>query len=133
MNRVRLYLHRLFRRPVITDPMRISTRRIPDGLLLDFEDYFTYVIETIADDEEILALFLEVVEDRGMARERRHDGWEPEKLLMEQLAERVGHEVPFRGKALRLLGERLLSAAPKPKTETGTVVQLPGQRQAGAA
>ena len=129
MNRVRLYLHRLFRRPVITEPMRISTRRLPDGLLLDFEDYFTYVIETIADDEELLALFLEVVEDRSVSRER--DGWEPEKLLMEQLAERVGHEVPFRGKALRLLGERLLSAAPKP--ETGAVVHLPGQRQAGAA
>ena len=129
MNRIRLILHRLFRRPVITHPMRISTRVLPDGLLLDFEDYFTYVIETIADDEELLALFLELVEDRGLAREK--DGWEPEKLLMEQLAERVGHEVPFRGEALRRLGERLLSAAPKPVA--GNVVQLPGQRQAGAA
>ena len=130
MNRIRLYLHRLFRRPVITDPMRISTRRLPDGLLLDFEDYFTYVIETIADDEELLALFLELVEDRSVSRER--DGWEPEKLLMEQLAERVGHEIPFRGKALRLLGERLLSAAPKPKPE-GAVVSIPAQRREGGA
>lgn len=131
MNRVRLYLHRLFRRPVITDPMAIYTRHLPDGLLLDFEDYFTYVIETIADDEEILALFLEVVEDRNVSRER--DGWEPEKLLMEQLAERVGHEIPFRGRSLRLLGERLLSAVPEPKPEGGTVVRLPGQRSEGSA
>lgn len=129
MNRIRLALHRLFHRPVITDPMRIPTRRLPDGLLLDFEDYFTYVIETIADDEELLALFLELVEDRGLARD--HDGWEPEKLLMEQLAERVGHEIPFRGKALRLLGERLLSAAPV--LESAAVVHLPRQREAGAA
>lgn len=133
MNRIRLALHRLFRKPVITDPMRISTRRLPDGLLLDFEDYFTYVIETIADDEELLALFLELVEDRGLARERKHDGWEPEQLLMEQLAERVGHEVPVRGESLRKLGERLLSAVPKSKPEQGTVVSIPRQREGGAA
>lgn len=131
MNRIRLAIHRLFRRPVITEPMRIPTRPIADGLLLDFEDYFTYVIETIADDEELLALLLELVADRGLARER--DGWEPEQLLVEQLAERVGHEIPVRGEALRKLGERLLSAVPKPKPVTGNVVQLPGQRQAGAA
>lgn len=131
MNRIRLILHRLFRRPVITHPMRISTRSLPDGLLLDFEDYFTYVIETIADDEELLALFLELVADRGLARER--DGWEPEKLLMEQLAERVGHEIPFRGEALRRLGERLLSAVPEPKRETGNVVSIPAQRREGGA
>jgi hypothetical protein len=81
MNRLRLYLHRLFRRPAITDPMRIYTRRIPDGLMLDFEDYFTYVIETIADDEDMLALFLEIVDDRNNARV--HDGWEPERLYVE--------------------------------------------------
>ncbi|MER5750688.1 hypothetical protein [Streptomyces sp. NPDC002088] len=133
MNRIRLALHRLFRRPVITDPMRISTRRIPDGLLLDFEDYFTYVIETIADDEEILGLFLELVEDRGMARERKHDGWEPEHLLMEQLAERVGHEIPVRGESLRKLGKRMLSAAPKPKPKTAAVVSIPAQRRKGGA
>ena len=131
MNRIRLILHRLFRRPVITEPMRISTRHIPDGLLLDFEDYFTYVIETIADDETLLALFLELVEDRGLARGK--DGWEPEKLLMEQLAERVGHEVPFRAEALRRLGERLLSAVPKSKPVAGNVVSIPAQRTEGRA
>lgn len=129
MNRIRLYLHRLFRRPVITDPMRFYTRRLPDGLALDLEDYFTYVVETIADDDELLGLLLEIVDDRNIARE--HDGWEPEKLLVEQLATKVGFEVRVRGEALRKLGERLLSAAPKP--EAGVVVQLPGQRSAGAA
>jgi hypothetical protein len=125
MNRVRLYLHRLFRRPVITDPMRISTRRIPDGLLLDFEDYFTYVIETIADDPELLDLFMEVVEDRSLSR--KHDGWEPEQLLMERLAERVGHEVPIRGKSLAALANRLKAACPAPS------VVVPAQREAGAS
>lgn len=125
MNRIRLAIHRLFRRPVITDPMPLYTRRIPDGLLLDFEDYFTYAVTTIADDEELLALFLELAEDRAMARE--HDGWEPEKLLMEQLAERVGHEVPFRGKALAALAARLAAGVPAP------AVVIPAQREAGAA
>jgi len=125
MNRIRLVWHRLTRRPVITDPMPIHTRRIPDGLLLDFEDYFTYVISTIADDEELLALFLELADDRAQARE--HDGWEPEKLLMEQLAERVGHEIPFRGKALAALAARLAAGVPAP------AVVIPAQREAGAA
>jgi len=125
MNRIRLYLHRLFRRPVITDPMPIYARRIPDGLLLDFEDYFTYVVTTIADDEELLALVLELAADRAMAR--KNDGWEPEKLLMEQLAERVGHEVPFRGNALAALAARLAAGVPAP------AVVIPAQREAGAA
>jgi hypothetical protein len=125
VNRIRLVWHRLFRRPVITDPMPIYTRRLPDGLLLDFEDYFTYVVSTIADDEELLALFLELAADRAMARE--HDGWEPEKLLMEQLAERVGHEIPFRGKALAALAARLAAGVP------ASAVVIPAQRQAGAA
>lgn len=127
MNLIRLALHRLFRRPVITDPMPVYTRRIPDGLLLDFEDYLTYVIETIADDEEILILFMDLVADRAMAREHKHDGWEPEKLLMEQLAERVGHEIPFRGKALAALAARLSAAVPAP------AVAIPAQREGGAA
>jgi hypothetical protein len=125
MNCIRLVWHRLFRRPVITDPMPIYTRRIPDGLLLDFEDYLIYAVTTIADDPELLALFLELAEDRAVARE--HDGWEPEKLLMEQLAERVGHEVPFRGKALAALAARLASGVPAP------AVVIPAQREAGAA
>jgi hypothetical protein len=133
MNRIRLILHRLFRRPVITDPMRITTRRLADGLALDLEEYCTYVIETIADDEDLLNQLMEVVEDRQNARAHRHDGWEPEQLLVENLAAGVGTEVRVRGEALRRLGERLLSAAPKPKPETGAVVRLPGQRQAGAA
>ncbi len=131
MNAIRLFLHRLFRRPVITDPMPIYTRRLADGMALDMEDYFAYVVETIADDEDLLAQFLELVDDRNLARE--HDGWEPERLLVEKLAAGVGTEVRVRGESLRKLGERLLSAAPKPKTEQGTVVQLPGQRRAGAA
>ncbi len=125
MNRIRLYLHRIFRRPVITDPMRIYTRRIPDGLFLDLEDYFTYVIETIADDEDCLALLMKIVDDRSMAH--KHDGWEPEKLLVERLAGMVGHEIPFRGKALKALADRLKAGVP-----SGSV-SIPAQRQAGGA
>lgn len=125
MNRLRLYLHRLFRRPAITSPMRIYTRRLPDGLMLDFEDYFTYVIETIADDEDCLNLFNEIVNDRASSRE--HDGWEPERLYVEQLAGMVGHEIPFRGDALRALADRLKAGVP-----TGSV-SIPAQREAGAA
>jgi hypothetical protein len=125
MNRIRLVWHRLTRRAVVTEPMRLYTRRIPDGLLLDFEDYFTYVIETIADDEELLALFMEIVDDRATSRE--HDGWEPERLLVEQLAGRVGHEIPFRGKALAALAARLRAGVP-----SGSV-SIPAQREGGAA
>jgi len=126
MNRVRLYLHRLFRRPAITGPMPFYTRRIPDGVLLDLEPYFTHVIETLADDPDALALLLEIAEDRGAARE--HDGWEPEKLLMERLAEQVGYEVPVRGDALARLAKRLKAAVP-----TAPVVSIPQQRTEGGA
>ena len=105
--------------------------RHPDGLALDLEDYFTYVIETIADDETLLAQFLELVDDRSMARGR--DGWESEKLLMEKLVGGVGCEVRVRGEALRKLGERLLSAVPKPKPTAGNVVSIPAQREGEAA
>lgn len=125
MNRLRLILHRLFRRPAITEPMRFYTRRVSDGVFLDLEDYFTYVVESIADDEELLALLLEIVDDRATSRE--HDGWEPEKLLVEQLAERVGHEVPIRGRALAALAARLAAGVPAP------AVVIPAQREAGAA
>ncbi|MEU0207409.1 hypothetical protein [Streptomyces canus] len=125
MNRIRLYLHRLFRRPAITSPMRLYTRRVPDGVFLDLEDYFVHVIETLTDDEEALALLLEIAEDRGTARE--HDGWEPEQLLVEKLALIVGYEIPVRGQALARLADRLKAAAPAP------VVRIPGQREAGAA
>jgi hypothetical protein len=125
MNRIRLVLHRLFHRPAITEPMRIGTRRIPDGLLLDFESYFVYVIETIADDPELLDLLMEIVEDRAMARD--HDGWEPEALLVEKLAERVGHEIPIRGRALAALADRLGAAVLRPR------LVIPAQREGGAA
>jgi len=125
MNRVRLILHRLFRRPAVTHPMRLHTRRVPDGVFLDLEEYFVHVVETIADDEDALALLLEIAEDRGVSRE--HDGWEPEKLHVERLAEMVGHEVPIRGAALSALAERLKAACPKP------AVVIPAQREAGAA
>jgi hypothetical protein len=125
MNRIRLYLHRLFRRPAITGPMRLYTRRVPDGVFLDLEDYFVHVIETLTDDEEALALLLEIAEDRGTARE--HDGWEPEQLLVEKLALIVGYEIPVRGQALARLADRLKAAAPVP------AVRIPGQREAGAA
>jgi ribosomal protein S12 methylthiotransferase accessory factor YcaO len=70
-------------------------------------------------------MLMEIVEDRGMARE--HDGWEPEQLLVERLAERVGHEVPIRGKALAALADRLRAGVPAP------AVVIPQQRKAGAA
>jgi hypothetical protein len=124
MNRIRLYLHRLFRRPAITGPMRLYTRRVPDGVFLDLEEYFVHVITTIADDEDALTLLMEIVDDRNTARE--HDGWEPEKLLMEHLALIVGWEVPVRGESLVRLADRLRAAAPKP-------VVIPAQREAGAA
>lgn len=125
MNRIRLYLHRLFRRPAITDPMAIYTRRLPDGMALDMEEYFTYVVATIADDEDLLALFNQLVEDRAMAR--GHEGWEPESLYMERLATGVGYEIRVRGKALAQLAARLTAAAPAP------AVVIPGQRSEGNA
>ncbi|MFJ5151446.1 hypothetical protein ACIQCF_07630 [Streptomyces sp. NPDC088353] len=125
MNRIRLIIHRLFRRPAVTGPMPLYTRRVPDGLFLDLEEYFTYVVETIADDPDAHALFLEIVEDRAVSRE--HDGWEPEQLLMERLAERIGYEVPVRGKALARLADRMRAAAPAP------AAAIPAQRKAGAA
>jgi hypothetical protein len=125
MNRIRLILHRIFRRPAFTDPMPIYTRRIPDGLLLDFEAYFAYVVTTIADDPALLDQFMELVEDRGQARD--HDGWEPEQLLLEKLATAVGYEVPIRGRALAQLSDRLGAAALAP-----TVV-IPAQRREGGA
>jgi hypothetical protein len=125
MNRIRLYWHRLFRRPAITDPMPIYTRRIPDGVLIDFEAYFAYVVTTIADDPDLLDQFMEVVEDRGQSR--GHDGWEPEQLLLEKLATAVGCEVPIRGKALAALADRLRSGVPAP------AVVIPAQRREGGA
>ncbi|MFF0143612.1 hypothetical protein ACFYRN_45420 [Streptomyces sp. NPDC005227] len=124
MNRVRLLIHRLLRRPSITGPMRFHTRRLPDGVLLDLEDYFLHVVTTITDDPEALALLLEIAEDRGVSRE--HDGWEPERLLMERLIVLVGHEIPVRGKALARLAARLTAAIP------AAPLPIPAPREATA-
>lgn len=126
MTRIRLILHRLFHRPAPTGPMRLCTRRVPDGVYLDLEDYLVHVVTTITDDEDALALLLEIAEDRGVSR--GHDGWEPEKHLMERLAEQVGYEVPVRGKALARLAKRLTAAVP-----AAPVAVIPQQREAGAS
>jgi hypothetical protein len=133
MNAIRLYLHRLFRRPAVTSDMPIYTRRLPDGVALDLEAYLGYVITSIADDPEARALFDEVVKDRKLSGE--HDGWEPEELHLENLATYLGYEVMVRGKSLKRLGDRLLAAfaADAPAPKTASVVQLPRQRKAGAA
>jgi hypothetical protein len=124
MIRIRLALRRLFRRPNPTGPMRFYTRRCPDGVLLDLEEYFEHVITTLADDADAFALFHEIVDDRLEARQ--HDGWEPERLLMEQLAAQVGYEIPVRGKALVSLVKRL-RAGVAPQSAA-----VPMQRKAGA-
>lgn len=125
MNRIRLVLHRLFRRPVTTGPIRLYTRRVPDGVFLDLEDYFTHVITTLADDPEALDLLMEIAEDRGQAR--GHRKWEPEELLMERLADMIGYEVPVRGKQLARLADRLRALTPAP------VAFIPEQRTEGGA
>ncbi|MGY0067682.1 hypothetical protein ACWZEH_12820 [Streptomyces sp. QTS137] len=125
MNRLRLLWHRLTRRPAITGPMPLYTRRIPDGVLLDLEAYFTHVIETLADDPDLLDLLHEIAEDRAEAR--GHDGWEPEALRIERLADLIGYEVPVREQALARLADRLRAAVPP------APVVVPEQRRAGGA
>jgi hypothetical protein len=125
MNRVRLYLHRMFRRPAITGPFRIYVRRIPSGAMLDVEHYLTATIHTIADNPDLLGLLDEIVTDRAEAR--AHDGWEPEGLLVEKLKDALGYELPLHGAAVARLADRLHAVAPAP------AVVIPGQRQAGAA
>ncbi|MGK9463985.1 hypothetical protein ACSLFT_28725 [Streptomyces sp. G6] len=123
--RLRLALRRLFRHANPTGPMRFYTRRVPDGVFLDLEEYFEHVITTLADDPDAFALFNELVEDR--MESRAHDGWEPERLLMEQLAAQVGYEIPVRGQALVRLVKRLRAGiAPE-------FTPVPSQRKAGAA
>jgi hypothetical protein len=125
MTRIRLALRRLFRRPNPTGPMRFSTRRLPDGVALDLEEYFEHVVTTLADDPDAYALFQELVDDRATARS--HDGWEPENLYMERLADVVGYEVPVRGQALARLVARLSAAAP-----AAPVAQRVAQRREGS-
>ncbi|WP_372352599.1 hypothetical protein [Streptomyces sp. KL116D] len=125
MNRIRLFFHRIFRRPAVTGPFPIYLRRIPTGVVLDLEAYFEHVVTTIADDEELLALLLEFADDRGSAG--AYDGHAPEKLLVEQIGDRVGFSVPVYGEKVQALAERLRSLAPAP------AVVIPAQREAGAA
>lgn len=133
MNRVRLYLHRLFRRPAITGPYRLYIRRIPGGAMLDVEHYLTAVIETIADNPDLMDLVGEIAEDR--AESRGHDGWEPDELLVENLKAALGYELPVHGRAVMRLAYRLRKCTPLPATlaKKGRVVQLPAQRREGGA
>src|SRR5512134_1329129 len=100
MNRIRLILHRLFRRPAITGPYRVHVRRIPTGVLLDVESYLIAVVETIADNPDLMDLLMEIEEDRRNARNHKHDGWEPEQLLVEKLTAALGFELPLYGPAV---------------------------------
>ncbi|NUO43703.1 MAG: hypothetical protein HOV82_16895 [Streptomyces sp.] len=125
MNRIRLYLHRIFRRPVVTGPYRLYVRRTPAGAMLDVSDYLIAVIETIADNDDLMSLLIEIEDDRRTARKHAHDGWEPEQLLVEKLTTALGYELPLNGAAVLRLADRLRAVAP--------VVAIPAQREAGAA
>jgi hypothetical protein len=125
MNRLRLILHRIFRRPTITGPYRLYVRRTPAGAMLDVEHYLISMIETIADNADLMDLLVEIEEDRRNARAHKHDGWEPEQLLVEKLTMALGYELPLNGAAVGRLADRLRAVAP--------VVSIPAQREAGAA
>ena len=123
MNRIRLALHRLFRKPAVTGPYRVYVRRTPTGALLDIEHYLVAMLETLADNADLLDLLLEIAEDRGQARQ--HDRWEPEQLLVEQLTTALGYELPLTEQGMARLVDRLSAVAP--------VVALPRQRREGEA
>lgn len=125
MNRIRLVLHRLFRRPAITGPYRVYVRRIPTGVLLDVESYLIAMVETIADNPDLLDLLMEIAEDRGNAK--GHDGWEPDALLVENLTAALGYELPLYGPAVSAFADRLKALAP------AAPLAIPAQREAGAA
>jgi hypothetical protein len=125
MNRIRLYWHRIFRRPTITGPYRLYVRRTPAGAMLDVEHYLIAMIETIADNPDLMDLLVEIEEDRRDARAHKHDGWEPEQLLIEKLTTALGYELPLNGAAVGRLAARLHAVAP--------VAAIPAQREAGAA
>ncbi|MFF7142333.1 hypothetical protein ACFZB5_13930 [Streptomyces nodosus] len=129
MNRLRLILHRIFRRPTITGPYRIYVRRVPAGVMVDVEHYLISMIETIADNPDLMDLLVEIEEDRKNARRHAHSGWEPEQLLVEKLTTALGYELPVYGGAVAVLAGRLRAAAP-----AAPVVSLPAQRsESGAA
>lgn len=125
MNRIRLIIHRLLRRPAITGPSRIYLRRIPTGVLLDLEHPLTQALTAIADDEELLAKLLEFSADR--AGQRPHDGHAPERLLLEEILQTIGYEVPVYGDKVAELGDRFRALAPAP------AVVVPAPREGGAA
>ncbi len=127
MNRIRLILHRIFRRPTVTGPFRLYVRRTPTGALLDVEHYLIAVIHTITDNPDLMDLLTEIEEDRRNAHTHKHDGWEPEELLVEKLCTALGYELPLYGPAVAGLADRLRACAPAP------AVVIPGQREAGAA
>ena len=127
MNRIRLIWHRIFRRPAVTGPYPLYVRRIPTGAMLDVEHYLIAVIETIADNPDLLDLLMEIEEDRRNARAHRHDGWEPEELLVEKLTAALGYELPLYGPAVEQLADRLRAVAPAP------AVVIPAQREIGGA
>ena len=135
MNRVRLYLHRLFRRPVVTGPYRLYVRRTPGGAMLDVEHYLTAVIETITDNADLMDLLVEIEDDRRHARKHRHEGWEPEELLVERLKDALGYELPVHGREVMRLAYRLrrCTPLPRPAASSARVVQLPAQRREGGA
>jgi hypothetical protein len=120
---IRLTLHRLFRRPIVTGPFRLYVRRTPSGAALDVEHYLTAVIHTLADNADLMEMLDEIAVDRAEARE--HDGWEPEELLVEKLTIALGYELPLHGAAVARLADRLRAVAP--------AVAIPAQREAGAA
>lgn len=128
MNRLRLYLHRIFRRPAVTGPTRIHVRRIPTGVVLDVESYLVEVINTLADNPDLMDLLAEIEQDRETARQHRHDGWRPEQLLVERLTALLGYEIPVYGDAVAALADRLRAAAP-----AAPVASIPAQRRAGEA
>lgn len=128
MNRFRLILHRILRRPTVTGPYRLYVRRTSAGVMLDVEHYLTAVIKTIADNPDLMDLLVEIEEDRRNAHAHRHDGWEPEELLVEKLTTALGYELPVHGEALTRLADRLKAI--------DWVVHGPaisGQREGGAA
>ncbi|MFD9445008.1 hypothetical protein [Streptomyces sp. NPDC060001] len=127
MNRLRLILHRIFRKPAITGPYRLYVRRTPGGAMLDVEHYLIATIETIADNEDLMDLLVEIQEDRQNARAHKHDGWEPEDLLVEKLTTALGYELPLHGKAVAALADRLRAAVP------AEPLAIPGQRHEGGA
>lgn len=126
MNRVRSAWRRLVaRRPLVTGPFRLYVRRTPTGAALDVEHYLTAVIQTLADNPDLMELLDEIAVDRAEARS--HDGWEPEDCLVEKLSIALGYELPLYGDAVARLADRLRAVAPAP------AVVIPGQREAGAA